>query len=398
MAIQVADRLGDQAKVAAGLAEAMKQATHSDQVAACWQLGLGLTQAAVAAKSPAATGLLDFLATQAAPAMRQSGPHVELARLDMTAGRVAAAEAELTKAAAQIGSVAESAAWTAAVAELSKLVDAGQAPKAGADLFERLHKAAPPAVQSALDIVEGRAMLARSELAACQAVFERAVGSGKASKEQALASLALGYDLSAALSKAGNVAGAAEVLAKAEAFAESLPASSERDQALVTALVGCGQAERAAELAWKAALAAKLPAGRQQMLSLYANAAVAAGQEAAIVPKLQSMQAPAGIYTAAAEALAKSGKTQAALAMVEAVPAQAVVGDVKAAADVASVMHQIHQQRKQTAARQAARCRAVAAECAAAAKKAEAAKDAPKAAAHAKQAAAFQALATEIEK
>ena len=159
VAIRVADRLGDQAKVSAGLADAMKQAAQPDQVTACWQLGLNLTQAAVAAKSPAAAGLIDFLATQAAPAMRQSGPHIELARLHMATGHAAAAEAELAKAAPRINSPADCAAWTAAVADLAKVVDAGQAPKAGADLFERLHKAATPAVQTALDIVEGRALL-----------------------------------------------------------------------------------------------------------------------------------------------------------------------------------------------------------------------------------------------
>ena len=102
--IRVADRLGIQPKVATGLTEAMKQATKPDQVAACWQLGLGLARAAVTAKSPAAAGLIGFLGTQAAPAMRQAGPHIELARLHLATGRPAAAEAELGRAAPRANS------------------------------------------------------------------------------------------------------------------------------------------------------------------------------------------------------------------------------------------------------------------------------------------------------
>ena len=55
VAIRVADRLGDQGKVLAGLADVMRQAREQDQVAACWQLGLNLARPAVAAKSPTAT-------------------------------------------------------------------------------------------------------------------------------------------------------------------------------------------------------------------------------------------------------------------------------------------------------------------------------------------------------
>jgi hypothetical protein len=277
-------------------------------------------------------------------------------------------------------------------------VDAGQAPKAATDLFERLHAAAPAALQAALDVIEGSALLNRGELASSQAVFERAVTAAKTAKEQALAVVSLGYNLSATLAHKGNAADAADLLAKADAFAQSLPASAERDRVLVTSLVACGQAARAADVAWKAALGAKVPAQRQQMLLLYAHAAVAAGQEAGLVAKLQSMKAAAGIYTAAANALAQNGKAQAALAVIEAVPAGALVNDAQAAADVVSVMRQVHQQEKQMGARQAVRCRAVAAEYAAAAKRALATKKVPQAAAQAKQAAAFQALATEVQK
>jgi hypothetical protein len=330
--------------------------------------------------------------------MRQAGPHIELARLHLATGRLAAAEAELGRAAPRANSPAERAAWTAAVADLAKVVDAGQAPKAGTDLFERLHETAPAALQAALDVVEGNALLNRGELASSQAVFERAMTAAKTAKEQSLAVVSLGYDLGTGLARTGNAAAATEVRAKAEAFAESLPASAARDQVFLTALKDCGQAKRAAELAWKAALGAKVPAQRQQMLLLYVQAAVAAGQEGAIVPKLQSMKAPAALYTAAANALAQIGKAQAALTVVEAVPAGALVNDAQAAGEMAWVMRQIHQQHKQTGARQAARCREVAGEYAAAAQRAKAAKKVPAAAAQAKQAAAFKALANEVQK
>ena len=142
VAVRVADRLGDQAKVSSGLTEALKQAGQPDQLAAGWQLGLNLAQAAVTAKAPAASGLIDTLAAQAAPALRQFGPRLDVAKLRIAVAQPGAAEAELTTAAARIASLQDRTAWTAAVADLAKLVDGGQAPQAGIDLFERLRKAA----------------------------------------------------------------------------------------------------------------------------------------------------------------------------------------------------------------------------------------------------------------
>jgi hypothetical protein len=396
--VRVADRLGDQAKVSAGLTESLKQAGQPDQVTACWQLGLSLAQAAVAAKNPAAAGLMEFLGTQAGPAMRQFGPHLEVAKLRMAAGQAASAEAELNKAAARISSAADRAAWAAAVADLAKLVDGGQAPQAGVDLFERLRKAAPAPAQLALDMVEGRALLARGELERCAEVLQRALVGVKTAKEQALPVLALSYELAVAYHKANNIESANQALREAEAMAEALPPSAEVTAVRCNALVAGGRADSAAEIAWNAALSAKQPAQRQQMLLLYVPAAVAAGRDGEILAKLQSMKAPAGIFTAAAGALAQAGKAEAAMAMLEAVTPQAAAADPQVAGGMIAVIGQMHQQHQQAAARQAARCRAIAAEYAAAAKKAEAAKDAKTAASHAKQAVAFQALATQLEK
>ena len=145
-------------------------------------------------------------------------------------------------------------------------------------------------------------------------------------------------------------------------------------------------------------MSAKQPAARQQMLLLYVPAAVAAGREAEVLPKLQAMKAPAGAFTAAAGVLADAHKSEAAMAVVEALPSPTIVADAKAAGELAAVVQHIHHQRQEAAARQAARCKAIAAEYAAAAKKAEAAKDVKTAAAHTKQAAAFLALAGQLQK
>ena len=79
---------------------------------------------------------------QAAPAVRQFSPHLEIAKLRIATNQAASAECELAKAAARIGSTQDRTAWTATVAQLAKLVNDGQAPQAGADLFERLRKTA----------------------------------------------------------------------------------------------------------------------------------------------------------------------------------------------------------------------------------------------------------------
>ena len=224
------------------------------------------------------------------------------------------------------------------------------------------------------------------------------VGGSPASKEQALPVLGLAYDLAVAFHKAGDEKSAAGVLAEAEAMALALPGSAEATVTRCRALVAAGHADSAAEIAWTAAVSAKQPAARQQMLLLYVPAAVAAGREAEVLPKLQAMKAPAGAFTAAAGVLADAHKSEAAMAVVEALPSPTIVADAKAAGELAAVVQHIHHQRQEAAARQAARCKAIAAEYAAAAKKAEAAKDVKTAAGHTKQAAAFLALAGQLQK
>ena len=395
VAIRVADRLGDPAKVLTGLAEALKQAAQRDQVAAVFHLGLNLAQAAVTAKGSAAGGLIDFLAAKAAPALQQFGPHLEVAKLRIAANQAAAAEAELAKAAPRIASPQDRTAWASTVAELAKLVDGGQAPQAGADLFERLRKRPDrcPCRRPSTWSKAGPCWPAES----CRSARRCSTGDGRREDGQgavpagARAGLRSGRGLphGAATWRAPR-----EALAEAEAMALALPPSPEATATRCKGLVADGQADSAAEIAWNAAVAAKKPAEREQMLMLYVPATVAANREGEVLAKLQAMKAPAGIFTAAAGVLTEAGKAEAAMAVVEAVPPLALTADAKAAGEVAAVVQRIHQQHQKMALRQAARCLAIAAEYATAAKKA---KDVKTAAAHAKQAAAFLALAAQLQ-
>ena len=152
-----------------------------------------------------------------------------------------------------------------------------------------------------------------------------------------------------------------------------------RDQVLLTALKDSGQAKRAAELAWKAALGAKVPAQRQQLLLLYVQAAVAAGQEVRDRAEAAIDEGAGGTLHSGGQCLGPNRQGAAALAVVEAVPAGALVNDAQAAGEMAWVMAN-PPAAQADGGRQAARCREVAAEYAAAAQRAKAAKKVPQAA------------------
>lgn len=389
---RMAEKLGEQAQLLAALADALKQAAQPDQVNACWQVSRTVAEAAVAAKQPGVAGLIDFLSKGPGPAMRQFGPHLEIAKFRVATNNAAAAEVELRNAAQRARSPQDWSAWAVGVTQLATLVDGGQLPQAGSDLFERLREVAKPA-GATLDIAKARFLLNRGRLAEGEAAADRAAQVA-VSPEARLAVLAIHYDLTLMHTKVGQVEAANRLLAKTEGAAESMPLSAAVATVRGKALLALGLAERAAEVYWKTALAGKVPPEREKMLAAYGVAAVAAGHGLDILPKLQSLKAGPGVYAAVADALAAGGNTATALGVLESLPPQAVVEDAKGGADVAAVMQRIHQQRQQTGLRQVARCRALAAGFEAAAKKAEAAKDAAKAAAHAKQAAAFQALAT----
>ena len=393
--IRMADKLGDQAKVLATLQEAFKQAKQPDQFEAVWRLGSTLAQAAVAGKDTAGS-IIDFLAKGPGPAMHQFGPHMEVAKFRIATRDAGAAEAELRAAAQRTKSQADWSAWLAGVGQLAAMVDGGQAPKAGADVFDRLREAGKP-VAAALNVAKGRFLLGRGLPAGVAALIDEAV-TGATSDGQVLAALALGYDLARAFKQGGNDDQAEQALAKAESLARSRPVSAAVAGLRGAALTGFGRPDKAAEVFWTAAQAVKAPAERQQMLSAYGAAMVAAGNTARIVPQLQAAMAGPAVFVSVAQSMALSGDAAGALKILGAVPAQAAVEDPKVASGITAVMRQIQAGRKQVAAKQAATCRAIAAAFAAAAKKAEAAKDAKRAGVLAKQAAAFQALATEVQK
>jgi len=381
--------------VLATLQEAFKQAKQPDQFEAVWRLGSTMARAAVAGKDTARS-IIDFLAKGPGPAMHQFGPHMEVARLRIAIGNAGAAEAELRAAAQRARSQADWSAWLAGVSELAAMVDGGQSPKAGADVFERLREAGKP-VAAAMNVAKGRFLLQRGCPADVEALIDGAV-TGAASDQQVLAALALGYDLARAFKQRGKDDQAKQALEKAECLGQSRPVSAAVAQLRGAALTTFGRPEKAAEVFWAAAQAVKADQEREQMLSAYGAAMVAAGDTAKIVPQLQAAKAGPVVIVSVAQSLAGSGDPVQALDVLGAVPAEAAVGDPRVASGIAAVIQQIQARRKQVAARQAAMCRTIATTFDAAAKKAEAAKDAQKAGGLAKQAAAFQALATQVQK
>jgi len=392
--IRVADKLGDQAKVLAALDEAFTQAKQPDQVGAVWQTGLAAAQSAIAAKGNAAA-VVDFLAKGPGPAMKQSAAHMDLAKLRMAVGNPGAAEAELRNAAQRAASAQEWSVWVGAVTQLATLVDGGQAPKAGADVFVRLRDATKSGQALAmLDTAKGRFLLGRGQLADVEPLVDQAV-SGAASDEQVMAALSLGYDLASALKKTGNEPGAMRVLGKAEGLAQSRPASAALANLRGNALTAFGQPAKAAEVFWAAAQVTKDVQERQQMLSAFGAAKVAAGDTSVIADKLQAAKASPAVYVSVAGAMARGGDSGGAMKLLAAVPPQAFVENPQAVSGVGPLMQQIQAGRQQLAREQGARVRAIAAAFDAAAK---ASKD-PKAAADlAKQAADLTALATQVEK
>lgn len=393
--IRMADKLGDQAKVLATLQEAFKQAKQPDQFEAVWRLGSTLAQAAAAGKDTAGS-IIDFLAKGPGPAMHQFGPHMEVAKFRIATRDAGAAEAELRAAAQRTKSQADWSAWLAGVGQLAAMVDGGQAPKAGADVFDRLREAGKP-VAAALNVAKGRFLLGRGLPAGVAALIDEAV-TGATSDGQVLAALALGYDLARAFKQGGKGDQAKQALAKAECLAQSRPVSAAVAQLRGAALRAFGQPEKAAEVFWAAAQAVKADQERELMFSAYGAAMVAAGNTANIVPQLQAAKAGPAVFVSVAQSLAGSGDPVQALDVLGAVPAQAAVGDPRVASGITAVMQQIQAGHKQVAAKQAAMCRTIAATFDAAAKKAEAAKDAKRAGGLAKQAAAFGALATQVQK
>jgi hypothetical protein len=391
--VRMAEKVGDQAKTLAALTEAFAQAKQPDQVQATWAVGLAVAQATVAGNGNAAP-VIDFLAKGPGPAVKQFAANVELARLRIATGNVGVAEAELRNAAQRANSTQEWSTWVDAVTQLATAVDGGQAPQAGADVFARMHDAAKATgAQVMIDIARGRFLLSRGQLDAVSSVVGSVIGSGDST--QATAILSLGYDLTVAFNRAGKADQAKQILAQTEKFAQSLPVGAAVATARCQGLLSAGMADQAADVVWKAAQVAKTPVERDQLLTAFGNAMVAAGQVPAITPKLQTMKAPASVYVSVAGALVNAGNSTVALAILGNVPPAAFADDVQGSAAVGPLMQQIQTQRQQIAKDQGVRVRAIATALDAAAK---ASKDPKAAGTLAKQAAAMTALAGQVEK
>jgi tetratricopeptide (TPR) repeat protein len=397
--VRMAEQLGDQAKALAALNEAFAQAKQPDQVGAVWQTGLTMAQSAIAGKGNALP-VIDFLANGPGPAMKQFTAPMDLARLRMATGNPGAAEAELRNAGRWANSAEDWTTWVGTVTQLANLVDGGQAPKAGADVFTRLRDATRSGqAKVMLDVAKGRFLLGRGQLADVEALADQIVA-GAASDDQALAGLSLEYDLAVTLKWACREPEALRVLGKAEGLAQSRPVSPAMAYLRGYALTTLGQPAKAAELFWAAAQVTKDVQERQNLLSAFGGAKAAAGDTSGIADKLQAAKAGAAVYVGVADAMVKAGDSGGALKLLAAVPVQAFVETPQACISsavggVGPLMQKIQAGRQQLAKDQGARVRAIAAAFDDAAK---ASKD-PKAAADlAKQAADLTALATQVEK
>lgn len=394
--IRVADMLNDRAKVMAGLKEVVTLATEPDQAYACWQLGFAIAKADMAAEKASSAELLDFLSTKVAPGIGHATPHIELAKLYITVGNAAEAEAELTKAAPIIRDQVEFGTWTSAVAELAGMADEGQVSQAEMDLYKRLRKIAAPSVQAALDIVEFKALLNGGELAACREVYDRVLVMVSA---DTLAVLPLGYGLAAAFAKAGDMEASEAVFALADAFAESVPPSFERDKMLIEALWTNGYGDQAAALAWESAQAAEESEERNDFLVTYVQLGAARGRAAVeLLANLQMIDAPADAYAELALMFSRTNNLHASLDVTESSAFPSVVSDEKATDTLIEAIRFTRMQRQMLAARQVSRCQTLASEFANASEKAMDAGDTAKAEAYANKAAVFQALAAEMKK
>lgn len=387
--IRVADMLNDQTKVAASLKEAVTLATQPDQMEACWQLGFALAKAGVSMRKASAAELLEFLSTEVAPGLGQTVPHIELAKLYIAVGNAVEAEAELTKAAPNIQAGEESGAWAGVVADLTKV------SRSGGESYQRLREAVKPTVQAEMDIAKFKTLMESGDLEVCLEILKRLTDMVAA---DALTVLPLGYELSSAFARCGNTNKSVEALAVADAFAESLPNGFVRNEVLIAALTANGHADRAANLAWETVMTVRDPEQKQELLSLYAQAAVLVGREWELLENLQMMNARASTYTAAAYVLAGHGKIELALALVEAASFPAIVADGKSVGDVIQIMERVQQQRKIMAERQASFCNSLADEFAAAAEQAKQAGDGEKTERYTNRAGFFQTLAGEMDK
>ena len=390
--VRMAAKLGDQAKTTAALAGAFARAREPDQVAAAWATGLAVARAAVADGGDAGA-VIDFLAKGPGPAMREFGAYIDLARLRIATGNAGAAEAELRRAAGGARTARDWTSWVAGAKQLALIVDGGQAPRAGADVFERLREVVGPATGE-LDVAKGRFLLARGVLDDLENLSELAVteaGSG----EGALSALSLGYDVAAAYKKAGNDEAARQVFETIDQYARNARAARGGVASIRgAALVALGRAGEAADVLWEAARSAKDPKERGELLEAYGAAMVAAGATSNAADRLRTAKAGPAVYVAVAGAAARAGDAAGAMELLAAVEPRAFAEDLKAAAAVGPLMRQIQALRQGVAKDQGARARAIAAALGAAAK---ASKD-PKAAAElTRQAAALTALAGQVE-
>ena len=387
--IRVAEKLGDNAQVLALLNEAFKEAKQPDQVQAVWQIGVSVANAAIAGKDNVSP-VIDFLKGPAS-ALGKFSNTMELARLRIAAGNFGAAEADLKNAATRAETLADWNAWIGVVNQLASAVDSGQAARAGADVYSRLHECATP-VQAAMSIAQGRYLLSRNLQDGVESAVDQAV-SEAISEAELLSAVSLCYDLAVNYHRTGKTEKAQQAVAKAEELALSCPASATQATIRGNALLAMGQPAKAADVFWAASKAVQTYQEQQQMLSSFGSAMVAAGDSANVAARLQAAEATPTVFVNVANAMAQANDVVGALRLLGTVPVTAFVNDANA--NIGPVMLQIQAKRFEVARNQAERVRAIAAALDAAAKDT---KDPQAAAALSARAAAMLELATQVEK
>jgi len=366
--VRMAEKMGDQDKVLAALNDAFRIARQADQIQAVWQIGLSAARAEIAAKDRS-TPVLDFLAKGPASAMQQFSAALELARLRMAAGNVSAAEAELRTAAGRAETLSDWNAWIGVVNQLASAVDAGQAARAGADVYSRLHECATP-VQAAMSIAQGRYLLSRNLPDSAEAMVEQAV-SEAISEAELLSALSLRYDLAVNYHRAGKTEKAQQAVAKADELALSCPPSVTQATIRGNALMALGQPAAAAAVFETAAKAVQTTQEQQQMLSSFGTAMVAAGDSVNVAAKLKAAEATPVVFVNTASAMVRAGDSLGALRLLSTVPLENFANDAQAVTNVKSLMEQIQNQKQEITRLQGDRVRAIAASLNAAAKDAQ---------------------------
>ena len=393
--VRMAEKLGDQAKVLAALNEAARQARQPDQIEGLWHTGLAVAQATVAAKGNAAP-VIDFLAKGPGPAMKQFMPYIEVARLHTSTKNPGAAEADLVAAAPLAKTPTDWSTWVGCVDKLAALADGGQAPNAGADMFERVRDAAQGVgARVKLDVAEGRFLLKRGLLSGIEAVVGRELKKD-VPDEDMVSAVSLYYEVAAASQRAKDLHASERFASMADEVARKVSVSAAQCSARGVGLRSLGLHAQAAQVYWDGFQAVADAKQKAQLLAAYCDAAVAAGTGDAALAALREVKAPVEGYVALAKAYQGTANSVAALRVLNAVTGQLATADPKTVQEITSLGEKIKAAEQKNVRDLAAMYEAMAKSLDAAAKKADESNDTKAASDYRARAEALRAMAKEL--